>query len=351
VPLADTVFTQLAFKASHNSYSVPPVRAHLDWSAEVRYRGGCRGLELDVRQKEDGWEWAVRHEGPWIDEPAVQLKDYLKGIVKWSADRDGDHDVIMVHINLKDSRLSHTQFPAEFDRYVSRAIGDAEVFTPGELLGGEPNLLTASLQHGWPTLGDLYGKFIFCLTGAQEDRTKRYTDTNTANRLCFCDWEVPDPTKPELPNWEYPNRVIYNFAPFYHRRDWVEAMAGVPDRDAFLIRAYDVNDKETWDYTRTAGVNILATDQVFKTPWAYLGDDLFAPRSADFPRVTGIVAATRRAGLTADLVSPELFADEELTSEELQIELHRVRHENRMLREEREILTRAVAVLARQATP
>ena len=347
---ADKLYSQLVFKASHNSYSKPPFLEHLDWTPAIPHRGGCRGLELDVIQKKDGWEWAVRHEEPWTDYPPSQLKAFLEKLAQWSAGRGGNHDVIMVHINLKSSRLSNSQFPAAFDSYVRRAMGDAELFTPGELLGDADNLLSAALQHGWPTLGELYGRFIFCITGSQEARTNRYTATELAQRLCFCDAEVPDPTKPKLPDWTRPNRVIYNFAAYYDGDEWVEAIAGVPDRDAYLIRAYGVDVEHAWNDAIEAGVNILATDQILKTRWARVGPPLFVPRSMPLPRLVPAVRGIQEAAARGRVTDAQPFTAEELPFEDLQLELHRLRDENRVLREEREILTRAVAVMARQVS-
>ena len=275
------LFSGVSFKASHNSYSFrPPVVSQLAWNTSRPYRGGCRGLELDVVQRKGSWDWSVQHGGGYVGDTAAQLKTYLSELARWSAQRQGNHDVVTVHIDLKNSDGADTEFPGRFDAYVAAAMEGATVFTPGELLGGARTLLAAVREHGWPTLDDLHGKFLFCLTGHQESRTRQYTSGSQAHRVCFCDYDVDVAIDEPIPAPGQSNRLFYNFYPLPYNTAWVDAISNVPEREAFVIRAYEVNDEARWRLALVAGVNVVATDQVFYTPWASVGSSAIVPRQA-----------------------------------------------------------------------
>lgn len=275
---ANLLFSGASFKASHNSYSFkPPVVRQLAWDSRKRYRAGCRGLELDVVQRKGGWDWSVQHGGGYVSDKAVQLQAYLGGLAEWSADMQGKHEVVTVHIDLKNSEGADSAFPAEFDSYLAKAMAGADVFTPGELLGSQTTLLSAAQDHGWPPIDELRGKFLFCLTGHQMSRTEKYTSGSQAQRLCFCDWDVNVAIDRPIPDPGQPNRLFYNFYPLPYNAEWVDALLTIAGREAFVIRAYEVNDHTRWRLALKAGVNVLATDQVFYTPWASVGGSTIVP--------------------------------------------------------------------------
>jgi hypothetical protein len=212
----------------------------------------------------------VQHGGDWESRAAAQFNRHLRDLAEWSR-ANGDHDVITVTVNLKNSQLSDTQFPSQFDSYVASEIDRAKLFTPGDLLGGSSDLVSAVRDHGWPTLRELRGKFIFCLTGSQHARTSRYTSASQVDRLCFCDLNINDAVNKRLTIPRHRNRVFYNFYPLPYTYEWKSVIRAIPERELFVIRAYEVNDDGRWKKAIEAGINILATDQVFETTWARVG--------------------------------------------------------------------------------
>jgi hypothetical protein len=96
----------------------------------------------------------------------------LEGLKAWSAAHP-DHVPILVTLNAKDDSIPmpNSVTPLKFDTAAFDAL-DAEVLsvfsrdqliTPDDIQGSYATLREAVLAHGWPTLGDTRGKFIFAL--------------------------------------------------------------------------------------------------------------------------------------------------------------------------------------------
>ena len=94
-----------------------------------------------------------------------ELKDWSKA--------HPDHVPILVTMNAKDDSIAlpGTVTPLKFDTAAFDAW-DAEIrsvftadelVTPDDVQGTYPTLRDAVLQHGWPTLGETRGKFLFAL--------------------------------------------------------------------------------------------------------------------------------------------------------------------------------------------
>jgi hypothetical protein len=64
--LADLPYPGIAFKTSDNAYYAdkPPLSDQLAWDHANPSRGACRGVELDLIQSADSWQWSVSHAGP-----------------------------------------------------------------------------------------------------------------------------------------------------------------------------------------------------------------------------------------------------------------------------------------------
>ncbi len=118
-----------------------------------------------------------------------------------------DHEVINVVLELKNvvtntipdtDTPTHHNFDAnhtiqDLDNTIRNALGDAALYTPGQLLDGcnalQRNSLRACLRaKGWPTIDHLRGKFIFTIIGnwsrAGSDWAQ-YATTDIAHRVAF----------------------------------------------------------------------------------------------------------------------------------------------------------------------
>lgn len=106
------------------------------------------------------------------------FKEALVAMKKWS-DKNPTHLPIIILVEDKDFGVGNilpffTQIlpftPAAMnaiDQEIKDVFGDgsSQVFTPDNLRGGHPNVLTAIQTDGWPKVKDMRGKFIFCFYG------------------------------------------------------------------------------------------------------------------------------------------------------------------------------------------
>ena len=106
----------------------------------------------------------------------------LQELKAWSAAHP-DHIPILVTMNAKDDEIPFpgSVTPLKFDTPAFDAL-DAEILsvfstdqivTPDQVQGSYPTLRDAVLQHGWPTLGETRGKFLFALD-EEGDKIKAY---------------------------------------------------------------------------------------------------------------------------------------------------------------------------------
>lgn len=109
----------------------------------------------------------------------VALEKCLQQLKEWSSAHP-DHVPILVTLNAEDDEISMpgSATPLKFDTAAFNAL-DAEILsvfskselvTPDQVQGSYPTLRLAVLQHGWPTLGEARGKFLFALDGGEGKR-------------------------------------------------------------------------------------------------------------------------------------------------------------------------------------
>lgn len=102
----------------------------------------------------------------------VTFIECLQELRTWSAAHP-DHVPILITLNAKDDEIPMpgSVTPLKFDTAAFDAL-DAEILsvfskdelvTPDSVRGTLPTLREAVLQHGWPTLGQTRGKFLFAL--------------------------------------------------------------------------------------------------------------------------------------------------------------------------------------------
>lgn len=172
-------------------YSHPPLADQLN--------DGARAIELDVVYDPHGGlfahpsgaamtgvpisdEYVAAMSKPGFKVMHVQDVDYLsvcttfveclQELKNWSAAHP-EHVPIIVTMNAKDDEISMpgSVTPLKFDTAAFDAL-DAEILsvfaksdliTPDQIQGSFPTLREAVLKHGWPSLGETRGKFLFAL--------------------------------------------------------------------------------------------------------------------------------------------------------------------------------------------
>ncbi len=271
-------YNEARFKASHNSYDREDlsITQQLQWSNVDPHHGGCRGLELDLVQRRlerdgDPWRWSVSHGGRYNDAADKQFHYFLKILRTW-AERHPSHQVVTLTLDLKSQHGDHTEFPGRFDHYVSRALGRYRILTPRDVIGPHPDLVTATVHGAWPTLRDLRGHFILCLSG-HATRKATYAGTNPGKRLCFAGAKRVNPPA-------HGHRAFFNFFMPAGKLDAatrIRILRRFADQ-GFITRAFGLNDRRAWDRAQRGGANILATDYVTGKRWARAGCKTFEPR-------------------------------------------------------------------------
>jgi Phosphoinositide phospholipase C, Ca2+-dependent len=271
-------YDQLAFKASHNSYDRDEdIATQLRWNDDKHYNGGCRSVEFDIVRHSDSSGGAsesyfqVTHEqggnGP-------TLASYLRQLLSFHEEKIM-HDPILVMLDIKSEEGSAEVFPNEIDTYLRTWFNFDLICWPGRLMWGPSDELVAELQeHGWPTLADLKGQFLFCLSGNEKWKSL-YADCNTDERLCFADLDI-DVLMPFAPTISG-NRAIMTLHLYSDQYGiWAPIVAGLRAQ-SLIVRGWVVNSEELWKKAQGGGVNALATDKISNYDWAHVGSEPFAP--------------------------------------------------------------------------
>jgi Phosphoinositide phospholipase C, Ca2+-dependent len=261
-------YHEVAFKASHNSYArkEQPITEQIPFDRAEPEQAGCRGLELDIAPSETVRRWSVAHSSKYKPE-APQLRRCLRHLSQWSDNNPG-HDVITLTLDIKRVPAELGRFPRLLDDYIARDLDPAMLFSPSELLGDHDTLLEA-IPGSWPTLGDLTGRFVICLSGA-ETAKKRYAESSP-DRLCFADRKI-SPNR-ELPMRDLEWRVFLNI----DMGAWLprlDKLRDIATQYPFVKRAYFVNEEPRWNAARSARLNIIATDKIRQFEWAKISDGL-----------------------------------------------------------------------------
>ena len=271
--MSSPMYSQVRFKASHNSYarSELPVTDQLVRPPAVRpYQAGCRGLELDLIESDRLWHWSDKHDGTYNGGVDGQLASYLRHLRLWSK-RHAGHDVITITLDLKSKTKSLQDFAYHLDATIAEHLGEELLFTPGALQGTHKDLVAGAVANGWPSLDELSGTFILCLSG-DEGTKKRYVGSRA--RLAFADRKIG--VSSSLPNQRTGDRVFLNFD--IAEGGWQAKVRETANRPAFVSRVYLVNDEQTWARAVRARANLIATDKIRNHPWATVGPaSLFMP--------------------------------------------------------------------------
>jgi len=162
--------------------------------------GMTRVIELDIYSSKvlggnnAAGIWNVRH-GPKIvnNNNNCQGGDRsfnicLQDVIDWHNDPlNSGHDPITIFIDLKEPTV--TSFwrpghnPIDLDNLLM-TVGIQNIYTPKELGGSVIDLRNNAQKNNWPSMGDLKDKFIFILTG-KENNVSDYLDARGINGLAF----------------------------------------------------------------------------------------------------------------------------------------------------------------------
>jgi hypothetical protein len=266
----DLRYNEVSFKASHNSYQRDePFLDQIAFDPDKPYQAGCRGLELDISQSNDGLYWSVGHKSSY-DKDYRQLSQFL-GELRQYLEHHTDPDPVTLYLDLK--HVATTQFPQQLDQYVLDYLGDgtrAPLYSPGQLMGTEPSLPEGARKNGWPTLRELRGKYLICLTG-DTDAKEKYAATDPKNRLCFADKDegASDPPASE-------DRVFFNYHLYSSDSEkWEKVFTDAKLRKDAITRGYVLNGESIWNKALNSGCHALATDKIKGHTWAKVGDEPF----------------------------------------------------------------------------
>jgi hypothetical protein len=263
-------YNEVSFKASHNSYQrdetlVQQIEFHPSDPSDA----GCRALELDISQSNDGLKWSVGHKSSY-DAKYRQLSQLLDELRVYG-EQNPDHDPITLYLDLK--HVASAAFPAQLDQYIRDALirgAGTQVYSPAALMRDAPNLPEGARKYGWPTVGELRGQFIVCLTGKKDDKAF-YARTDPRVRLCFADQDEDEGSDPSSDDRVFFNYHLYSSG--YSK--WCAVFReAAPRRDA-IIRGYVLNGDDLWNNALACGCHALATDKIKGHSWAKVGDAPF----------------------------------------------------------------------------
>jgi hypothetical protein len=167
---------QVQVLGTHNSYhrrpssGVPGSWSNYEHPALPVQLGeqGVRSVELDVSNTNG---FAVEHD-PFFDDRSncSPLSACLERLRRWSDEHPG-HIPVFVLLEPKDPSPVFDPVRDDWDarafrkldRTVRSVLGPSDLVTPDDVRGDAPTLRKAVLEHGWPKLEDVRGKFVVVL--------------------------------------------------------------------------------------------------------------------------------------------------------------------------------------------
>lgn len=272
--LNSTVYQHLIFKASHNSYDVKqngmpvPFDIQLNFDITNPSNYGCRGLELDIwRHSDDPMTesfFQVSHTNLGETTP---LSYYLNELKLWSNFQKQKHDVVWITIDVKSTQGDAQSFPDELDTYLTKYFDASLIATPTILFRNfttdDQKLSEVVAKYGWPALGELQGKFIFCISGNSTDFKKAYYHQFPTKRYCLVDSDDYDQLN--QPN----SRIVYN----RKSGDVDASKCKTLIAQNMMVRVYDVDSSDAWTKATDLGANILATNDLTGYGWSKVAED------------------------------------------------------------------------------
>ena len=206
-PLDDVLrLNHIQARGTHNSYHQLPDPvlhpSHRYQQAPLDVQLGAQGvrqLELDVHARSDGG-FDVLHL-PLIDPETscLALEDCLRTLVGWSDAHPG-HLPVLIWFEPKDEGVGG---PAGYVRSIDRmgaleaavaaVVPVRRIFTPDLLRRGHRTLPESLAAEGWPTLGEVRGRFIFALLDRGAHRAAYLAEpAGPAGHLIFVTTDGPE---------------------------------------------------------------------------------------------------------------------------------------------------------------
>lgn len=254
-----TPYAGIPQKSSHNSFQ------RADTMLEQYQNSNITSFELDVHNADqyDWWnpldiskEYAPDGD-PFVyhnnNDPSTHYPHLSDGLADIRAihEYDHDHDVITLHVDLKDSFIYGKDLsPNDLDRLLRQQLGDLS-YTPGDLIH-ENNASSLSEAYnngkGMPSLNDLEGRVMIVLTG--DIGVLNAYQNGADNPVAFIS---PDPEFDKNGNFDPNSDAI-----FYNTNNSEHAAAAADE--GYMSRIYDVDSTEEYQQAVDAGATHIATD-------------------------------------------------------------------------------------------
>jgi hypothetical protein len=208
----------------------------------------------------------VAHSSPGT----TTLFSYFEQVRQWH-DSNPEHDVVLITLDIKSSHGGFDNFQDEIDTYLQCWFGENLIFKPGPLFK-DPKLTLCQnvIATGWPTLSQLKGKFIFCLSGNKQWKAQ-YATTNLPKRFCFSDHDESDSDK----NLQPPTSgdiVFFSFNIHDSKSEvWTKSIPRFAAKK-LITRTYVSNSETNWTNCIKANVSAIATDEVSSQTWCKVSD-------------------------------------------------------------------------------
>lgn len=262
------LYNEVSMKAAHNAYQRDePLLEQLLFNPRDPANAGCRAVELDISGSPHQ-QWSVGHKSSY-DARYRQLSLFLQQLQSWSS-AHSKHDPITVHLDLKHTEQDYIDGLDSYIRTHLNVKGGTKILSPGHFIQGSENLGEAVKRQGWPSLADLRGHFIICLTGDKNAKAT-YAKTAPATRLCFADLDL---AADEIPVAK--DRVFFNYHLWSNMEaQWAAVFRHSAKINNTVVRGYELNGESLWNSALRNGCNILATNKIRNHAWAKVGDTPF----------------------------------------------------------------------------
>ncbi|MCB9594057.1 MAG: hypothetical protein H6719_15090 [Sandaracinaceae bacterium] len=202
-PLDDVLrLNQLQAEGTHNSYHLRPTPETIaDWSYDMAPldvqlgEQGVRKVELDLHWDSATGRFRVYHVD-LLDErtTCATFLDCLVVLRRWS-DAHPWHHPIFVQIEPKGSRdRTVSELMVSMEEEILAVLPEELLVTPDLVRGDAATLAEAIATRGWPTLGEVRGRFLFFLNCDRAWCVEYAHDgAGLDGRLIFADAEADDP--------------------------------------------------------------------------------------------------------------------------------------------------------------
>ncbi len=246
---------------------------------------GARSMEIDLHTEDpfgndiDFGDWAVFHHKADPESSVHRLSQVLEMLAGFHRTVP-NHEVITIFLDMVDplpARSDAAHSYKRLDALLEEKLGDA-IFRPEQLIEGVPGAKwarTAVRARGWPTLGELRGKFIFCLTGKADNYAQ--TKIQARKRTAFVATYLNEVEAASIDL----DRVFYNV----NAKEGLGLVDAIDPEDNFIIRSFYADEAHHWAASVEAGVHHIATDMVneVRDEWACTRNE----RGFPFVRMAG----------------------------------------------------------------